>query len=516
MQKRTLALAAMLASTTSPTIAQTIIWGDPRADQRPLNVPPGQTVIIQERPGQIFVDPNGAQAQQPQVLFDSPPQGQGTVIFEPQPPLSAPSQGIAQDGTTNLIWRASPQPPFQPLPPQPAPQIQQPLIQTAPPPVLPSRPATVLPASPPAPAVTNSAAASTAVSQRPDAVREFASELSGLVQLAERYRAASPGFLEDLKELAVKYETLPLEQIAAVPAPAPTPALSAAPQLPPPPPQAAPQPQVTPDAQVELAPAPQLPRATLAPEGPSEQQIATAPSVQGPPPAPPPPAEPAGPSADLPPTTAAVLYLRDDFADGEFAASPPWVVRQGEWRVDERFGLRPSFSSEPTASPATPGDLLKFLLGDDDATEPSEPSSAVALIESETAIGNAFSLAANITDHQGQGATHFIMHQGAPNWLGYRLELRGGARPVVVLTRRGASGYKDIAKVEAPAFRSGETHQLRWVRLPDGQMFVVLNGRPVITARDTVFRQGWSGFGFFVANGDMSLRSIRIAEPVQQ
>jgi hypothetical protein len=161
--------------------------------------------------------------------------------------------------------------------------------------------------------------------------------------------------------------------------------------------------------------------------------------------------------------------------------------------------------------------LLQYLIGDAKPEAPAATAdNGAALIEAQTNIGNAFSLVATVTDHGGEGAAHFIMHQGGANWLGYRLELRAGPRPLVVLARRGSSGYKDIMKVEAPAFSTGKPHQLRWARLSDGQMFVLIDGRPIITARDTVFRQPFTGFGYFTAEADISMRNIRIAEPVEQ
>ena len=219
----------------------------------------------------------------------------------------------------------------------------------------------------------------------------------------------------------------------------------------------------------------------------------------------------------LPPTSAAVVYLRDDFSDGDYLTNPTWSVRQGQFTVDPAFGLRPALPETSEPAQVTPQTLLQYLIGDakPEAPKPSGESGA-SLIEAPVAIGNAFSLVTTITDHGGEGAAHFIVHQGGANWLGYRLELRAGPRPLVVLARRGSSGYKDIMKVEAPAFTTGKPHQLRWARLSDGQMFVLIDGRPVITARDTVFRQPWTGFAWVTADAGVSMRNIRIAEPVER
>ena len=66
------------------------------------------------------------------------------------------------------------------------------------------------------------------------------------------------------------------------------------------------------------------------------------------------------------------------------------------------------------------------------------------------------------------------------------------------------------------SFTTGKQHELRWARLSDGQMIVLLNNRPIITSRDTVFREDWKGFAFFNAGGDVSIRALRISAPVER
>jgi len=349
-----------------------------------------------------------------------------------------------------------------------------------------------------------------------EALREFSQELSRIVSLGERYRAASPGFLEDLKALAEKYQALPVRvdaasepqaaapsaqaELVGPPPPAPEEEQGSAAELPPQ------TPEVTGTTEVAL-----LPDAVAEPvsELPVAVEIEPEVAVE--------PQEPQELPQALPPTSAALVYLRDDFADGDYLTNPTWSVRQGQFMIDPTFGLRPAAPQTVEPAQVTPQALLQYLIGEGKPATPQPTGdTGASLIEAQTNIGNAFSLVTTITDHGGEGAAHFILHQGGANWLGYRLELRAGPRPLVVLARRGSSGYKDIMKVEAPGFTTGKPHQLRWARLSDGQMFVLIDGRPVITARDTVFRQGWAGFAYFTADADISMRNIRIAEPVEQ
>ena len=493
----------------SPAMAQTVLWGE------------SQNPALQGQPQPFIGQP---QPSSPLLYYETVPQAPQPVYVEPpvqqQPAYRAPAvQAPVRIDPGVQVYRgnAEPQPQreFRVIPtPPPAeqpqfrvePQPQRPAVIARPEPQSVEQVPEVQRAPEPAIAVVSEPAAAL----QEGALRDFSAELMRIVELGERYRAASPGFLEDLKALADKYQGVAgdLSLIAAQ-----QPEVT----IPPVPPVSA----IAPDesgVEVGPPPAPQPPVEVAIAE-PEPEQIDTTPAPE---PSPPlailtPTPEPVEPIPALPPAPASLVYLRDDFADGDYIANPAWSVRQGNWVVDSTYGLRPFSPERQQTSQVTPQALLQYLIGDEKPQANAEVAdTAAGLIEASVDISNAFSLVATITDHDGEGAAHFILHQGGANWLGYRLELRAGPRPLVVLARRGASGYKDIMKVEAPGFTQGKPHQLRWARLSDGQMFVLIDGRPIITARDTVFKQPWKGFAFFTAESDVSMRNIRIAEPIEQ
>ncbi len=456
--------------------------------QQPFSTQP-QAPFGQAQPQPFYGEPL------PEPGFGSPlPQpGQGYVRQQPgQPSLPAqpqpPQPGLYYD-------RAGSVPPVsvpgQPLPNPPAVSIPQQSVVLPegvnPQPAVPARD---LPASGAAPADTGAVAsrkssASSAFAAGEDRASRMAAELDALLAIGERYRAASPGFLEDLKVLAKKYrEPLPDAQAGSIgSADNSTLAQQENAALP------------SPETRAEVS----APEKTVAPE-PAESEGNIVTSV-----------------APLDPNSVSVAFFEDNFTDGEFQSNPAWRVRQGDWSIDPKFGLRAKLPGNASATQINPKDLLKNLLdGGDTNNNGSSTGPRAALIETQTPVGNAFAMAARVVDHAGTGTAHFILHQGGANWLGYRLELRSGPQPVVVLTRRGSNGYKDITKVSAPGFTKGKQHEIRWVRLSNGQMIVLLNGNPVITSRDTVFREDWKGFAFFNAGGDVSIRAIRVSAPVER
>jgi len=511
MFRTTAASLLALATAILPAQAQTVLYGEQ---------PTARPAFPQPQP--YFVEPQQAPLATQPLYYETipvpqPPAIQPPVVYEPEQGVRS-FRVIPQQGVT----------PTQPFAPAeryqpPRPQSQDIFVEPAAPRQVQPRQTQPRQTQPMA-APVNPQARQTARTDTPEpaiteseALQDFSDELSRIVSLGERYRAASPGFLEDLRSLAAKYSDLPVRADSAEGSEPPARAELVGPPPPSDPPSAEEPPvdtlEATGDAEVAMS-AESVPGPEPVGEPDPESAIVLAPDLE---PEPEMAAEPQELPQALPPTSAAVVYLRDDFADGEYLSNPSWNVRQGQFTVDPAFGLRP-FSPE-AAEPAqvTPQALLQYLIGDGKPETPVPTGdSGASLIEAQTDIGNAFSLVTTITDHGGEGAAHFIMHQGGANWLGYRLELRAGPRPLVVLARRGSSGYKDIMKVEAPAFTSGKPHQLRWARLDDGQMFVLIDGRPIITARDTVFRQGWKGFAYFTAEADISMRNIRIAEPVER
>lgn len=514
MLRTTTASLIALATAILPVQAQTVLYGEQ---------PVARPVFPQPQP--YYVQPPQQQVplQTQPLYYESVPAVQPPVVFEPeantprfrpvQPqPQTQPQQGITQTRPLGPVEQYQPPVGNAFVPPAPPPPPQQ---------FAPSEPQPIPRAAPRAPMPPQQAVRAEPQVTESEALRDFSDELARIVSLGERYRAASPGFLEDLKELAERYRAMPVapdapeepEQAELVGPPPPAETLSAETPAEIDEPVDEPAVEPTEEAEIAMMPEPELPQAPVplpltAPDAPMELTPDIVPEPEP---------EPVELPQALPPTSAAVVYLRDDFADGEYLSNPAWNVRQGQFTVDPAFGLRPFTPEVVEPAQVTPQALLQYLIGDGKPeVQEAAGDSGASLIEAQTDIGNAFSLVTTITDHGGEGAAHFIMHQGGANWLGYRLEVRAGPVPLVVLARRGSSGYKDIMKVEAPGFTTGTPHQLRWARLADGQMFVLIDGRPIITARDTVFRQGWKGFAYFTAEADISMRNIRIAEPVER
>jgi|GEM_PF-5869887 len=316
MLRTTAASLLALATAILPVQAQTVLYGDQPVlpPQQPYYIEPQQAVPLATQPLYYESTPAPTLSQPPAVYQPEPEQR----IFR-----TVPTAPVAQQPFAPAEAYQPPRPPAQTAPLGRAP------VQAAPFPE---------PVAPPVPDVTES-----------EALREFSDELSRIVSLGERYRAASPGFLEDLRALADRYGDLPVRI---------EPEAEDEPEMVGPPPPAnlaAPTPPSEPDEPVETVEAVEPP---AEPEQPIEEpQVVTAPEPEPEPepvamlePEPEPEIvietvvaeEPQELPQALPPTTATTVYLRDDFADGEYFSNPAWNVRQGDFTIDPTFGLRPS------------------------------------------------------------------------------------------------------------------------------------------------------------------------------
>lgn len=204
------------------------------------------------------------------------------------------------------------------------------------------------------------------------------------------------------------------------------------------------------------------------------------------------------------------VLIREIFDDGELATDPHWRPYRGAWLIDPEFGLR--------AAEAGGGAAIELAgIGSQEAIDAAfdrggPPVVAAHLIGFEKSAPNAASVFAEVTDHQGEGASYLILHQGPPSMSGYRLELRGGVEPSVALWRHGRRGASRLGVAAAPELRQGRMTSVSFRRTSDTRMTVRLDGRDALTVRDDGFQHGWSGFAFLNLGGDFSLREVTIAE----
>lgn len=192
-----------------------------------------------------------------------------------------------------------------------------------------------------------------------------------------------------------------------------------------------------------------------------------------------------GGASATPPATPAPTraVFSDDFADGNYTANPTWSVLQGNWTVDGA-GLR---SDVPAASGGQAG--------------------GVAAIALPTRLPNAFAMAFDLQAFAG-GQFELRVYQGAAREAGYRLVYRADGSPAFAIYRSGSSGIRQLsATTSAQTLPNGKA-RIGWTRDAAGVMRITLDGREILTATDSAFRDPWEGVLLVNFGGNFATRSI--------
>jgi hypothetical protein len=221
------------------------------------------------------------------------------------------------------------------------------------------------------------------------------------------------------------------------------------------------------------------------------------------------------------------LVLNDTFADGNFTANPTWQVSAGEYWIEQNWGLRTSV--DPAAANAQPqqktlrgkdaaaaifGQILNQAMGGKqqaEATPPPVPTEAV--IHTNTAVSNAFSVAFNMYTQATKGRIEIAAFQGQfagpARSPGYRLIYQPEGR--LELLRISSRGVSIIDGTnELPSLKDKKFHQVVWLRYPDGRMEISIDGTTLLKTTDRGFSDPFSGLAIINRGGDFIFKQVRI------
>lgn len=214
--------------------------------------------------------------------------------------------------------------------------------------------------------------------------------------------------------------------------------------------------------------------------------------------------------------------LFDDFSDNDLMRDPTWSITSGEYWVEQGYGLR----SRSTAAPAATEErkvskeemaisILGAVLsgaaknGGGTATTATPAQAQPAVIETRARISNAFALTMQLSSWKAEGAFEAAVTQGVDG-AGYRVVYTPGQSPKLELVRVTSRGRGIVDGQAVAALEDNKVHTLGWTRGADGTMTVSLDGAAVLNARDTAFRDPFSGLAIVNAGTDIIVRSVEV------
>lgn len=227
--------------------------------------------------------------------------------------------------------------------------------------------------------------------------------------------------------------------------------------------------------------------------------------------------------------TPTTRLLYDDFADGDLTHNPTWTVQSGEFWVQQGYGLR-SKVVEAAAAQDEPQKVSKeqlalSILGavlqgrnkngsSTTTTNQTAPAHAAtpAVLNAAARISNAFTLSTSLSSWTGTGSFAFGLAQGASG-AGYRLvytpkqTAQSASLHLLRLTSRGET---TLTSSMVGDLEDQKTHSLQWTRDKRGQMQVNLDGKKILTARDTTFRDPFDAVTVHNAGADVIVQNIEV------
>jgi hypothetical protein len=205
-----------------------------------------------------------------------------------------------------------------------------------------------------------------------------------------------------------------------------------------------------------------------------------------------------------------VVFLFDDFKDGNYTANPAWKVSAGTWKVDTKgstIGLSSTIGQAPNKK-ITGNDVLNAILGQQ---QQAEPQSTYASIYTAVPMSNVFKMSMKFVSGNTNGPLNIGPYQGAAASSAYRLVYQPGNEVGFVLQRVIGNQVTQIGAYNDPVnLEDGKVHTLAWQREPTGKMRVYLDGQQLIIATDTKIAGNLDGWLNINQGGSYWIREIKV------
>lgn len=209
-----------------------------------------------------------------------------------------------------------------------------------------------------------------------------------------------------------------------------------------------------------------------------------------------------------------VVFLSEDFADGEYRRNPTWVVDSGTFQVTANRRLLSEVSAEkpPTTQPPTEktsplAGILKDILkpsGEEAKTAAPTPVPKEARIHTLATIGPAFEVELTMVSRSILGAMEIVLLGGDLNVPYYRVIYRPSPsreRPIEVIREREGRSYTIDTASQYPSLDDGAPHRIQWIRDSQGQMRILVDGKDVLSTYEFYYRGNFSGLALVNKGG---------------
>jgi hypothetical protein len=208
-----------------------------------------------------------------------------------------------------------------------------------------------------------------------------------------------------------------------------------------------------------------------------------------------------------------VVYLSEDFADGDYRNNPTWIVGSGRFQMTGSHRLLSEVSVEKPA-PVSPskektsslGGLFKEILKkpEEEKTVDTPSAPQEARIHTLVQIGPEFEIGLTLVSRSSWGSMEIVLLGGSPAIPLYRMIYRpspSAERPIEIVRERDGKSYLIDTASQYPSLDDGATHRLQWMRDSQGKMRVMVDGKDVLATYEIYYRDNFTGLALVNKGG---------------
>ncbi len=230
------------------------------------------------------------------------------------------------------------------------------------------------------------------------------------------------------------------------------------------------------------------------------------------------------------------LFFSDDFKDGNYTKNPEWIVKSGNFFINDAGQLSNSVIArvvEPEAEPEKDksmeqeaiGLVLEGIFGSKKKPEPERkperPAQTIqpGIIYSKTSISPDFEIDIEFISKSEMGEMEIVLLGSENLTPRYRLNYKKNGsrnRPIEIIRENMGRKFIIGAAAKYPQIDDGKLHKIKWVRYKNGAMNVLIDNDIVLETHEVYFKNKFTGIEFENKGGTYQWESIEIYKASEQ
>jgi hypothetical protein len=218
-----------------------------------------------------------------------------------------------------------------------------------------------------------------------------------------------------------------------------------------------------------------------------------------------------------------VVFLSEDFSDGEYLHNPGWVVDSGTFRVTKSQRLLSEATAETQSTTAAEKEKTTPLTGflkdilktptEEEKTQANAPAPKVALIHTLASIGPSFEVDLMLVSRSTRGFMELVLLGGDQNLPYYRVVYRPSTsreRPIEIIRERDGKSFTIDAAPQFVSLDDNVPHRIQWIRDSKGRMRILIDEKEVLSTYEFYYQQDFTGLAFVNRGGTYEVGPIMV------